>query len=53
MSVEMRLRAAFFGSTAIHYVLAYAVCLPIFLIFVVARTVLRLSRRFRRSRATA
>jgi hypothetical protein len=49
----MKLRAAFFGSTAIHYVLAYAVGLPLFLLFVVARRVLRRSRRFRRPRATA
>jgi hypothetical protein len=53
MSAGMRLRAAFFGSTATHYVLAYAVGLPIFLLFVVARRLLRRRREVRGRRATA
>jgi hypothetical protein len=36
----MSLRPAALGSTTLHYVLAYAVALPIFLFFVVARRLL-------------
>jgi hypothetical protein len=42
MDPAMKLRSASLGSTALHYVLAYAIALPIFLFFVVAR---RLRRR--------
>jgi hypothetical protein len=49
----MKLRATFLGSTAIHYVLAYAVGLPLFLLFVVVRRLLRPRRGLRGPRATA
>jgi hypothetical protein len=48
----MKLRTASFVSTAFHYVLAYAVALPIFLFFVVARRLLA-RHRARARRPTA
>lgn len=38
--VGMKVKTPSFGSTALHYLLAYAVALPIFLFFVVLRRLL-------------
>jgi hypothetical protein len=45
MFVGMKVRTTSFGSTAFHYVLAYAVALPIFLFFVVGRRLLGRRRK--------
>jgi len=40
MCVGMKLKTSSFGSTTLHYLLAYAVALPIFLFFIVLRRLL-------------